>query len=394
MNSQKHSNPFPFSNGHLNQEVFELIRDSFHKEHGYNLVYADIDGNLIYGLPDCDEFPCIESCRMARQQAIEMALTYGFPFPTRCPVTYLFWALPVNINNQVIGAFITVGEKRLKGFEEIENIESRLKSAQDELVALADKYNVINRAFLQQRQRVIDQKQRPFPSPPNTPRVPSLTELWTRDVKKLMDAIFESNLRKVMEVLDKIIAELGGTDVADLPETKGFTLELFAAIVQYAIKENGYRQPCFRFHCETAEKIVKCKTVENLCVCLREQIELFLETQKLKIRSREKAVFISKVYSYIETNLNKSISREQVAQAVGLSPSRLSHILKEEVNESYSDILTRFRLEQARRLLLTTAEPLSSVATDCGYFDQSHFSKVFQKHFGSSPMEYRRSNGN
>ena len=113
---QKYATPFPFSNGQLNQEVFEWIRDTFRKEYGYNIIYSDPDGNLIYGLPNCDEFPCVESCRMARQQAIEMALTYGFPFPTRCPVTYLFWALPVNINNQVIGALITVGDKKLKPF--------------------------------------------------------------------------------------------------------------------------------------------------------------------------------------------------------------------------------------------------------------------------------------
>ena len=134
------------------------------------------------------------------------------------------------------------------------------------------------------------------------------------------------------------------------------------------VKDNSHRQTCFRFHCETAQKIIKCKTTDALCNCLRSQIEIFVETQRSKSRNSDKSAVVGKVYSYIETNLNKSISREEVAHAVGLSPSRLSHILKEEVNESYSDILARFRIEQARKLLLTTSQPLSSVATGMRVF--------------------------
>ena len=110
--------------------------------------------------------------------------------------------------------------------EEIAEMESRLRNAQEGLVAMADKYNVINRSFLHQRKQVIDQRTRPFPNPLNTPRLPDLGELWNREVKQLMDALLESNVHKVMESVDAVIAVLKSTKSAELPETKGFTLEL------------------------------------------------------------------------------------------------------------------------------------------------------------------------
>ena len=388
---QRPSPQFPFENGQLSEETFNEIRNRYLKETGYTIVYSDVEGNLIYGLPNCREFPCLESCRLARQQSIEMALSYGLPFPTRCPITYLFLAIPISINNQVIGALITVGDKLRLNQKEVESDDQRIKSAQDKLIEIAEQFNIVNRAFLQQRQTLIDSsrdRSGHTPRPLSTPKIPQLEELWNRENASLMDSIAKGDFPETKRLIGKIITILKDTDETTLPEAKGFSLELFASVVEYSLKHHGNRNHHFLFHYESAEKIITCNSAVELCDCICELIQIYIQaTQSIKTKDRNNVV--GKLYAYIERNLNQPLNREQVAAAIGMSASRLSHILKEEENESYSEILTRFRMEHGRKLLIEGDDAISSIAMECGYCDQSHFTKVFQKTFGASPKLYR-----
>jgi transcriptional regulator GlxA family with amidase domain len=49
----------------------------------------------------------------------------------------------------------------------------------------------------------------------------------------------------------------------------------------------------------------------------------------------------------------------------------------------------RLRIERATHDLVTSNAPLSEIGVRAGFFDQSHFSKVFQRHTGLTPAAYR-----
>lgn len=51
--------------------------------------------------------------------------------------------------------------------------------------------------------------------------------------------------------------------------------------------------------------------------------------------------------------------------------------------------LRRLRLRMASRALVYTAKPLAQVASECGFSDQSHFTRLFHSHFGRTPRAYR-----
>ncbi|MDT4887607.1 HTH-type transcriptional activator RhaR [compost metagenome] len=54
------------------------------------------------------------------------------------------------------------------------------------------------------------------------------------------------------------------------------------------------------------------------------------------------------------------------------------------------DWLLQMRVEKAKELMLRTSLNLSQIALDCGFADQSHFSRVFQKMTGLPPSRWRR----
>ncbi|ANE46235.1 hypothetical protein SY83_08075 [Paenibacillus swuensis] len=79
-----------------------------------------------------------------------------------------------------------------------------------------------------------------------------------------------------------------------------------------------------------------------------------------------------------------------LAKAVHLSPSRLSHLFKEQVGDSIIEVLLKMRLKQAGRLLHYTDRQVQEIAEDVGFASPFYFTEQFTRFYGMNPSEYRR----
>lgn len=80
----------------------------------------------------------------------------------------------------------------------------------------------------------------------------------------------------------------------------------------------------------------------------------------------------------------------QLAVQAGLSTSQFQREFRRVFNMTPGAYLTQVRLQAARHLLAHSPQPLSAIALDCGFHDQSHFTKRFQAATGLGPRAYRR----
>jgi len=87
------------------------------------------------------------------------------------------------------------------------------------------------------------------------------------------------------------------------------------------------------------------------------------------------------------------ISLSDLAQRVGLGPSRLSHLFKSHLNVTIRDFMRERRLAKAAELLATTEERISVICIRIGFRDVPNFNHAFKRHFGLTPREYRRMHG-
>ena len=97
-----------------------------------------------------------------------------------------------------------------------------------------------------------------------------------------------------------------------------------------------------------------------------------------------------RIFAHVEANLGRRIPIRELAQILGLSASHFCRAFKCTFGVAPRDYVLRRRIEVAQGLMLTTAEPLSSIAVTCGMCDQQHFTRSFHRIVGETPYRWRR----
>lgn len=78
-----------------------------------------------------------------------------------------------------------------------------------------------------------------------------------------------------------------------------------------------------------------------------------------------------------------------LASEVGVHPVHLAHEFRKFYRESVGEYVRRLRVERACRAIAQSARPLSEIAVDSGFYDQSHFSNTFKRYTGLTPAAFR-----
>jgi transcriptional regulator GlxA family with amidase domain len=99
---------------------------------------------------------------------------------------------------------------------------------------------------------------------------------------------------------------------------------------------------------------------------------------------------LDRALELFETNIDRPIRLEAVADAVRLSVSRFSGAFRGSVGEPPARYLRRYRVKRAQEMMLLTSESLATIAVGCGFADQSHFTRTFRRMVGVAPAAWRR----
>ena len=139
--------------------------------------------------------------------------------------------------------------------------------------------------------------------------------------------------------------------------------------------------------------MLKARLMQVLLMMMREIVETPRPKQKsCNFESYNKSYAVKKIINYLNENYEHKISLDQIAHNMYLSPVYISKIFKEETGESPINYLIKIRLEKARDILEHSEDgSIKNIATEVGYDDVYHFSKLFKKYYGISPQNYRKS---
>ena len=135
------------------------------------------------------------------------------------------------------------------------------------------------------------------------------------------------------------------------------------------------------FAAANAEDMIR--FVQNTCGLLFTDIK--------KKRGNQMNLMISSIKGYIKSHFTNDISLNDIAEHVHLSPAYVSQLFKQETGENISTYITTLRIEKAKMLLRDPQEKLYDVSLLIGFSSSAYFTRLFKKHTGMTPSEYRRS---
>ena len=99
---------------------------------------------------------------------------------------------------------------------------------------------------------------------------------------------------------------------------------------------------------------------------------------------------IQETVNYIDFNYAEQINLSILSKVTSVNYSYLSTQFKKEVGSSIIDYINQRRVQQARKLLVTTNLPVNEISEVVGFLDGNYFSRTFKRHIGQSPSEYRK----
>ncbi|CAM1373347.1 AraC family transcriptional regulator [Tenacibaculum xiamenense] len=94
---------------------------------------------------------------------------------------------------------------------------------------------------------------------------------------------------------------------------------------------------------------------------------------------------------YVNANLNRTISLEELATVCFFSPYHFHRVFFGVTGETVFDCTNRLRLEKVAKLLKYSSNSISIISHECGFSSPSVLSRAFKLHFGVSPSVYRSS---
>ena len=106
---------------------------------------------------------------------------------------------------------------------------------------------------------------------------------------------------------------------------------------------------------------------------------------------RRPPAWLERARAFVDQHFSERLPLTAVAAVVGVHPVHLARTFRRAYDTTLCSYIRTVRLDFARRQLATTAVPVADIAAAAGFYDQSHFCRLFKQATGLSPAVYRDS---
>ncbi|MHB9024385.1 MAG: AraC family transcriptional regulator [Armatimonadota bacterium] len=386
----------PVSIGHSFDDFWPsyiLLARTYAQTWGLSCVLTDADGVVIHGTLACAaECSHNTDCALSRRRAIMQSAYWGEAFLLECQHGSVIWAVPVMVNARIIGGLVSaVSEIRTPDCVSLALSPVDISRAAAGLLTLATEANLTNAALLDARRaatrRETDRARAMYDLPDR--EFHSIRDVYRVEEPALIMAIKRSDRSAAREILNRMLARIYFLG-SECPQVlKSFLLELVVMMSRSAVEAGGDSEELLGANYSAFAELTSIETEEELCAWLVSTLERIMDA----IRAHHHypiSELLDVAIQYIREHLHENLTRDQVAAIACLSPSHFSRMVKQRFGHSFTELLAHMRADAACVMLAQTEKSLVHVCLDCGFCDQSYFTKVFQKITGSTPGEYRR----
>lgn len=207
-----------------------------------------------------------------------------------------------------------------------------------------------------------------------------------------LDGVAKGDMNGISRIIKAYVFVGSNSEVAiPLRSRKNRFIALCALACEKAIAA-GLEENAINVVWEDYSKLCEeCGKAENVNALT---IKLLLDLTGRVKKSLDKSLSASaeKVKAYVSLHLCERISVAEIAENLGMNASYLNSSFKRQTGNCITDYIQMQKIEEAKMMLTSSEDPLCDIWTGLGYYDQSHFSKIFKRHTGLTPKQYRVTN--
>ena len=373
---------------------FEQARNDYRTRFRHELVLVDENGKLLQGKSYTIGGTTEKERSQWRALAVSEALRWGQPSMIACPGDRMIWGVPIMYNNQILGGLVVrphlikVEEKNVKALSET------LTHACDELLVIAEKYNLTNISLLKLNRiaAIVEREKAEAIHEAKKKNHSDLQQLYHLEEPSLLYAIQQGQRTEARAIINRFLLHIYNHKPASLNFLKSFALELVIMMSRTAVEAGADPTRIMAMNSGHFSTLTGIDDEEELSPWLTDTLGRLMDEIQAQ-RRRRSQVQLSRAIGYIKKHLAENIRRDVVARKSGLSPGHFSHLVSQETGRTFRELVAGYRVGHACHLLAHTRRSLSEIALDCGFADQSYFTKIFRKVSGKNPLQYRKSLG-
>ncbi len=183
-------------------------------------------------------------------------------------------------------------------------------------------------------------------------------------------------------LLDLMMPELDGFGVLEAMKEKESTRDIPVIVLTGKILTENDMVRLNRGVARVLEKGLFSvqETLTHIDAVLARKRNLGSEAQRL----------VRQAMAYLHERYDQPISRQDLARYLGMSGDYLTSCFRKEVGMTPIAYLNRYRINQAKALLIESDKNITEIAMSVGFSDSGYFSRVFRRQVGVSPETYRR----
>ena len=407
----------------LERHKVEQIAEDYCRNTSLPLMIADLDGEILF---ESNPYRLSDELKLQnqlepfnkewRRKAVEGSFHWGEAYFSSTPLGLIGFAVPVIHAKKHLGAlisgFVIFPEMKKDIHEDINefisqlNIDSssidfsslnipvttkeKIREYANLLLNTAQKNRFSDIQIIKERKERITQQQHIAGFLENLKQAPKdVTRMIVEKQDEIIGKIKLGDITNAKEILNQFLASIFLESGLDFNLVKIRIIELVIIISRSAIEFGVDSHELLGEKYSNLTRLNEIDDFEELCQNLSRLLENYIK-QVASSKVKKKKIEFKKILEHVDHNFYDKISAEDIAEISGLSQSRALHLFKEETGLSLRDYVKKRRIEYSKYLLEKTNKDIADISIECGFFDQSHFSKQFKSLEKLTPMQYRK----
>lgn len=206
--------------------------------------------------------------------------------------------------------------------------------------------------------------------------------------QKVLNCLKTENKEQILSELYVLIQLLKIKENNQVEAIKKNCVQIYYLFYRKGVKWGIEPEYSNQLHKDLGKRIEYAEKLEDIVKIFIHSILTIVDLLK-PLNPYHNNIMVYNVQKYVEAHYKEELSLKRVAEELNVSYSYLSNVFNKEAKIKFNDYLQGVRVKESTILLKQTNMDLASISLETGFSSQSYFTKIFHKHLGVSPRQYR-----